>query len=135
MFFSIRCKVKSDVLHFSQRFYFGSSLLRTFAEVLFPRKLIWIAGWFPSNQDPLSGNFVLRHAQAVANNLSTNSAFDSKLTVFHFPLFRPKQNLPQPHSDSTLDWRQVSKYNPNSKSKTTVYQCHRSASSTGLDTT
>ncbi len=122
-------------MHFSQRFYLGSSLLRTFAEVLFPKKLIWIAGWFPSNQDPLSGNFVLRHAQAVANNLSTNTAFDSKLTVFHFPLFRSKQNLPQPYSDSNLDWRLVNRNNPISKSKTTVYQCHRLASSTGLDTT
>ncbi len=108
-------------MHFSQRIYSHSSLLLTFAEVLFPKKLIWIAGWFPSNQDPLSGNFVLRHAQAVAGNLSTNSAFDPKLTVFHFPIYRSKQNIPDPYSDANVEWRPVHSNYAISASKTTVF--------------
>ncbi len=108
-------------MHFSQRFYCGSSLLLTFAEVLFPKKLIWIAGWFPSNQNPLSGNFVLRHAQAVASQLSSNSAFDHKLTVFHFPVYHSNQNIPHPYSDASLTWRAVHCENTISASKTTVF--------------
>ena len=128
MFFSIRCNVKSDVLQFSQRFYCGSSLLLTFAEVQFSKKLIWIAGWFPTNKDSLSGNFVLRHAQAVASRLSKNPEFDPILTVFHFPLHNSIKDVPNPNANADLNWRYIHSDNIFSISRSTVYRSHVQAS-------
>jgi len=103
-------------------------LLLTFAEVQFSKKLIWIAGWFPTNKDSLSGNFVLRHAQAVASRLSKNPEFDPILTVFHFPLHNSIKDVPNPNADADLNWRYIHSDNIFSISKSTVYRSHVPAS-------
>jgi glycosyltransferase involved in cell wall biosynthesis len=55
---------------------------------------VWFCGWFPSNINPLAGNFILRHAQAVGEQFP--------ITVVHFALYdigspRPKAlDIPYP---------------------------------------
>ena len=79
-------------------------MLLTFAEVQSRKKLIWLAGWFPTSNNPLAGNFILRHAQAVAGQLSENPHYSPVLTLFHFPVFNAGESAPVP---AGIAWKEA----------------------------
>lgn len=59
------------------------------------KSIWWLAGWFPNSLDEQAGNFIGRHAAAMARHQRAQPAGVS-LRLFHFPIYQwGKQSAPK----------------------------------------